>query len=219
VAGEFRKVNGSTGHPLLGLPSIVLSDSVAAAQPSLPESIDQLDDEPTAVVTKGKRFADDVGDEYELAIGVREGVLRIRSAALHLELLRLQQAAKEAPTAMPAGRFTSALDVSTFVLDLIGRINASLLRERARRASTDERAWRAIYEITLANAEWAFEMIGKDRDLARFLVEGGRSGSRRFRESCQMLGLLLGASVAGLDRAARKHLSTSAVRVRSQENQ
>lgn len=159
-------------------------------------------EEPTTRVAGCNRSVTDALDADVSTIDAREYQLRMRSAALHLELHRLQRAATDAPSEMFGGRFASALHVSAFVLDLVGRINASLLRERALRASIVERTWRATYRIALANAEWAFGMIGREPELYRLLAIGARADSDALRTSCQMIGLLIGAPVGPGERGA-----------------
>jgi len=173
----------------------MLSGSVAAARYSLAESILTLGGEPTTHVADCNRIITHAHDDDESTIDAREYQLRMRSAALHLELHRLQRAARDAPCEMFGGRFMSALHVTAFVLDLVGRINASLLRERALRASIVEWTWRGTYRVALANAEWAFGMIGRDPELCRLLAIGARADSDALRTSCQMIGLLIGAQV------------------------
>jgi hypothetical protein len=127
----------------------------------------------------------------ESSIESDECSLRIRSAAVQLELARLHQSEADATPSLFFGRFKSTLEVSRFVLDLVGRINASVLRERAR-LGTDECCARAMYALALANAQLAFSMIGTDPDLVSFCSEGSRAGSEEVRASCRMLALLLG---------------------------
>lgn len=188
----FRRSAAVHRPPLFHVHRFVLSGSVAAARPYIPEFHKQLDHELPAVGAVAEGGTEGTCDEHEMATELQECHLALRIAALHIELYRLQHAATDAPPELFAGRFASVLHVRTFVLDLVGRIKASLLRERALRDSVEACIGRATYRIAVANAAWAFGMIGRDPDLARFLAVGARAGSERLRASCQMIGLLLG---------------------------
>jgi hypothetical protein len=78
------------------------------------------------------------------------------------------------------------------VLDLVERISAFVSRERAQVGADAKSAERAMYRFALANAHWAFSMIGADPDLISFLAAGSRAGSERIRASCRVLAVLLG---------------------------
>jgi hypothetical protein len=143
----------------------------------------------------------------ESLLCIRECLLRVRAAAVQIELARLQRVEHEAPPHLFGSRFSGVLALSRFVLDLVGRINASLARERravddARLSSATRAAHRARYEVMLAKGEWAYGVIGKDPDVARVLADGGRAGSERFRSSCQMLAVLLSDWTASPDTIA-----------------
>jgi hypothetical protein len=165
-------MEGVIGHPLLSCIAFVFLAVVGAAQLALLESVATL-----------------------------ECLLRLRSAAVQLELAQLHRVERDVPHDAFVGRFTSVLDVSRFVLDLVGRINASIVRERViLRGSTAEEAYRSAYGIALANAEWAFGMIGSDPDLRGFLATGARAKADSVRASCQMLSLLLAVTSVGAPR-------------------
>ena len=133
------------------------------------------------------------------SLDARASFLRMRSAAVQLELDRLRVAEDEAPEVF-AGRISSVRALTSFVLDRIRGLNAALLRERARIGFAAE-------EAPLLLAERAFERIGADPDVSRLLADGARANSDRVRASCRMLSLLLGVTplsrsylqLAGLD--------------------
>lgn len=149
------------------------------------------------VVDAVRRVRDQIADTHaELTPDTQECILRMRSTAIRLELAQLVAVEHEVAPKTFTGRFTCARGFASFVLGLLERIHESLVRERAQLATTPARAdtRRAIFQIALANAEWAFEVIGKDRHVARFLAEAASVHSDRFRASCQVIGILLGVA-------------------------
>jgi hypothetical protein len=164
----------------------VLSGFVAAAHLPLLESKHQLDSDAV------NREATPWVLALESSIETEEFLLRVRTAAVQWELGELQQSQDEAPLSLFIGRFKSIPDVSGFVLDLVGRISAFVLRERAQVGADMKSAEGAMYRFALANAHWAFSMIGTDPDLLSFFAMGSRVGSEKIRASCRVLAVLLG---------------------------
>jgi hypothetical protein len=134
------------------------------------------------------------------AVEGRESVLLLRCAVVGSEFAQLQRLERVAPPQMFTGRFTRVHEVASYVLDLVGRINTSLVQERARARLVDAASVRssapvsqhALYQLALDNAEWAFSIIGADPDVVAFLREGARARSRGIRSACHVLGVLLG---------------------------
>jgi hypothetical protein len=164
----------------------VLSGFVAAAHPPPAESIRQLDSH-TAVREDTPWVL-----ALESSIETEQFLLRVRTAAVQWELGELQHSQDEAPPSLFIGRFKSIPDVSGFVLDRVERISAFVLRERAQAGADMRSAERAMYRFALANAHWAFSMIGTDPDVLSFFAVGSRAGSEKIRASCRVLAVLLG---------------------------
>ncbi len=114
----------------------------------------------------------------------REASLRGRT---NLILTNLATLASE-PVSRKAfvGRFASLVDVRTYLLDRIGRINAGWLCEKRARARVARSAvaHEALARVALANAESAYALIGRDLDLAHFLRVGTVSPSEAVRTAC-----------------------------------
>jgi hypothetical protein len=122
-------------------------------------------------------------------IGEREAALLLRGAVVDAELTQLQRLEHDAPPQMFTERFTCVHEATSYVRNLIGRINVLLVRERARGRLVPQYA---LYRLALENAEWAFSIIGADPDLRTFLCGGAHARSPRIRTACHVVGVLLG---------------------------
>jgi hypothetical protein len=144
-----------------------------------------------------RRILEQLREVFEPAEGVRESALQLRGVVIEAELAQLQRLEHEAPPQMFAGRFARVHEATSYVLDLIGRLNTQLVREQTllvRAAITRPQALRAqhaVYRLALENVEWGFSMIGTDPDLAAFLWQGAGARSRRIRYACRVLCALL----------------------------
>jgi hypothetical protein len=129
-----------------------------------------------------------------------EVALRERSAAIASRLVDLASVEQDARGPLYGGKFHRFLDVSTFVLDQIGRINEAWFRARivadASSENGDEVAARQhACRLALADARQAFAEIGRDADLARFLFAARNIAAYSFRDGCRALARLLDVDV------------------------
>lgn len=130
----------------------------------------------------------------ELSVDRRESSYRARAVVLRLQLQELRLAESEVVQHLwPApGRFHSLDDMSSFVCDRIGRVNAGLVTARHEVAKDDHRALIAA----VAKAEYQLVEIGRDHDLVCFLAAGAAMTSPRFRTACRVIAALLGVPLA-----------------------
>ena len=140
----------------------------------------------------------------DLAWECSDSVQRARSALIALQLAELQHVRSDVPARVfLAGRFRSVEELSAFLLDEIGRINSSRLREmRDLRQSPNARD-ESLQHVVLDNAEHALLAIGRDPDVQAFLTIGSRVDSRRFRIACLTIAAVLELTIAPQLRAGR----------------
>jgi hypothetical protein len=151
------------------------------------------------------------GDETAIEDG--ESVLHARAALVAVQLAELREVERElAPTALePEARFRTVPELSAYLLDHIGRVNARWLQERRdlKAAPHDDASYNAHYHVVLDNAEHGFAAIGKDPDVRRFLRIGSFSDSKRFRLACRTIATALDLpSVPELPRLRALRVST-----------
>ena len=130
-----------------------------------------------------------------------ESALRARTALVLVQLAELKASEHEVAREerLHAGRFQGLRDVDTFLLDRIGRVNATWVKQRravnAWTGSVDAVARHAHHTAVLNTAEHAFAVIGDDVDLVSFLHAGAAVRSDRFRTACWVLAMLLGITI------------------------
>lgn len=130
----------------------------------------------------------------ELSVDRLASSYRGRAVVLRLQLQELRLTEPEVVQHLwPApGRFHSLDDMSSFVCDRIGRVNAGLVAARHDAAKDDHRALVAA----VAKAEHQLLEIGRDNDLVCFLAAGAAMTSPRFRTACRVIAALLGVPLA-----------------------
>ena len=140
----------------------------------------------------------------DLAWECADSVLRARSAVIALQLAELQHVRSDVSArAFLAGRFRSVEEFSAFLLDEIGRVNSSRLREmRDLRQSPNARD-ESLQHVVIDNAEHALLAIGRNPDVEAFLTIGARVATRRFRIACLTIAAVLELPLAPQLRAVR----------------
>jgi hypothetical protein len=137
------------------------------------------------------------GDESE---HYHEVSLRERTAAIVVRLADLARAEYETEDEadqLYVGRFARLVEVSTHLLDRLGRLNEDCFRARV---AVD--TWRApkasegsdghdAYRQALASANEQLTLIGHDPDLAHFLRAGAAVASEPFRAGCLAIASVL----------------------------
>lgn len=148
----------------------------------------------------------------ELSIERFESAFRARSIVLQLQLQRLKQIEPQvAHRLWPAsGRFKSVDDVSAFVLDRIGRLNAAWSEER-RGVRQNHSPDSPTLIAAVARAEHALIAIGKDSDVASFLAVGASLTCEEFRTPCRVIAALLAVALAPLAPITRRSLHASSL--------
>jgi hypothetical protein len=132
-------------------------------------------------------------DRFESAFRARTIVLQIQLQTL--KLVEPQVAHRLWPS---TGRFQSVDDVSVFLLDKIGRLNAGWSEARRLLKNGDaEPDYRALI-AAVATAEHELIAVGKNSDLISFLAAGASLTSEDFRTACRVIAALLDVGLAPL---------------------
>jgi hypothetical protein len=122
-----------------------------------------------------------------------EDALRTRTGMIAQQLVQLSVAASELPRGFwPAGGFTSIVDVTSWLSNELGRVNAAYLTQRRRSGLDEEQALQVVVA-----AELAVDAIGRIPAVATFLVKGANVEGARLKFACRMLLALLDVSVDG----------------------
>ena len=127
----------------------------------------------------------------ELSVERIELACRARSRSLQIQLQELWIAAPDVEHLMWPGRFQSLGDVSAYLLEAIGRVDATWLEHRrfAGEVSPSRRP-RTLINAAAA-AESALLAVGTAADLVCFLSVGVTVGSEPFRTACRVISALL----------------------------
>jgi len=124
-----------------------------------------------------------------------EHTLRARAAIVMCQLDDLRAAEPEVSSTSlrNPGRVQNVGDLSRVLADRIGRINASLSRERRELdgSAPDRSSYATLYHVALDNAEYGYAALGKDFDIAAFLRAGAACESQRFRIACHTIATAL----------------------------
>jgi len=142
----------------------------------------------------------------ELTVERFEGAFRARAVVLQVQLQDLKRAEPEvAHRLWPAGRFTSCVEFSSFLLDRIGRVNADWLDDRRDASERDEQLSHRRLIAAIAKAERALIAIGNDCDVISLLAVGASVTSTRFHTACRVIAALLAVPLAPVtSRAVRR---------------
>lgn len=132
-------------------------------------------------------------DDHERAV---RGRAHIVMRALHV----LAGRTHEVPAAALSGRFSSAGDVSAFLVDEVSHIYARWKEQRDAARLADGALQRALRDSAIDDAEVAFERLGRDRDFATFVRVGSTAESEPVRIACRELAAVMGVSPSAGER-------------------
>jgi hypothetical protein len=136
----------------------------------------------------------------ELTVERFESAFRARTIVVQIQLQALKHAEPEvAHRLWPApGRFQSVDALSSFLLDRIGRLNATWSEERRELKSRGDNAEYRALIAAVVTAERALIAIGTDSDLISFLAVGASLTCEEFRVACRVIAALLDVPLAPL---------------------
>lgn len=140
-------------------------------------------------------MVDSIGTLQDVSIEVQEAALRARMNIVVRAVYFLHRGERDVPASALGGRFRSVSDVTTHLADHVSRILSQWLEQRAAGAQVDEASRRALRYAALDEAEVAFEALGRDPELSRFLRAGSESASELFRLSCLEIAATVGLAV------------------------
>ena len=127
----------------------------------------------------------------ELSVDRIESAYRARSRSLQIQLQELWIAAPDVEHLMWPGRFQSLGDVSAYLLEAIGRVDATWLEHRRFAGDVSPSCRPRTLIHAAAAAESALLAVGRDADLVSFLSAGVTVGSEPFRTACRVISALL----------------------------
>jgi len=180
--GELEQELTRHAAVLLG-PAIELDRSASAARLRL--SLGRLK---TATEAMRDRILESA---TELSVDRIESAYRARSRSLQIQLQELWIAAPDVEHLMWPGRFQSLGDVSAYLLEAIGRVDATWLEHRRFAGDVSPSCRPRTLIHAAAAAESALLAVGRDADLVSFLSAGVTVGSEPFRTACRVISALL----------------------------
>ena len=128
----------------------------------------------------------------EVSIDVQESALRARMHVIVRAVYFLHRDMHAVPAFALGGRFRSVPEVTSYLADQVSQILAQWKDQRTAGLPLDDVSRRYA---SLDEAEVAFEALGRDPDLARFLRAGSESESEPLSLSCLEIAATVGLAI------------------------
>lgn len=129
------------------------------------------------------------------SIEIHERALRARMNVVVRALFALKQNERWLSLPASVGRFRSLRDFNVYVIDQVAQIHALWLEHRCAEQRLDEATQRALAYTALDDAEIAFERLGRDADVERFLRLGASNGCAAVATACCELAATFGIAL------------------------